>query len=187
MLKKALILLWAAAAAVLPAAAQDIIIPDGFDAVDSVCRLPAPTLDSANFGRNIFLAMPSGVRVSQSTEVQSVFHATMRANPNRKIQGYRIRIFFDNSQNARSASEAEVARFTAAHPGVGVYRTYDSPFFKVTVGNFRTKSEAFAFLQRIKGTYPGAFVMKSAIDYPPVDAARPFVQDTVIVIRRTNP
>lgn len=185
-MKKKLLLLLLAMGAALSAAAQDIIIPDGYDAVDSVYRVPAPVLDSANFGRNIFNAMPASVRISQSTGVQSAFHSTMRSNPSRKIQGYRIRIFFDNSQSARAASEAVCGRFRAAYPGVGVYRSYDSPFFKVTVGNFRTKSEAYAFLQRIKGSYPGAFVMKGTIDYPPVNPGKPFVQDTVILIRKTN-
>lgn len=166
--------------------AQELVLPEGYSAVDSVYKAPAPVLDSLNLGRNIFHAMPPGVRINQSTAVQSAFHQTMRANPNRKISGYRIRIFFDNSQSARGASEAVAAGFRGMYPGIGVYRTYDSPFFKVTVGNFRSRSDAFAFLQRIKGAYPGAFVMKCDIDYPPVDQRKPFVQDTLILIRKTN-
>lgn len=169
-----------------PLRAQELVLPEGYSAVDSVYNAPAPLLDSLNLGRNIFHAMPAGVQISQSTAVQSAFHSTMRANPNRKISGYRIRIFFDNSQSARGASEAVAARFRAAYPGIGVYRTYESPFFKVTVGNFRNRSDAFAFLQRIKGSYPGAFVMKSDIDYPPIDAQKPFVQDTLIVVRKAD-
>lgn len=166
--------------------AQELVLPEGFGAVDSVYKAPAPLLDSLNLGRNIFHAMPSGVRISQSTSVQSAFHSTMRANPDRKISGYRIRIFFDNSQTARGESEAVAARFRGSYPGIGVYRTYDSPFFKVTVGNFRSRSDAFAFLQRIKGSYPGAFVMKCDIDYPPIDQRKPFVQDTLILIRKID-
>ena len=166
--------------------AQELVLPEGYSAVDSVYKAPAPVLDSLNLGRNIFHAMPSGVHISQSTAVQSAFHSTMRSNPNRKLSGYRIRIFFDNSQSARGASEAVAGGFRSMYPGISVYRTYDSPFFKVTVGNFRNRSDAFAFLQRIKGAYPGAFVMKCDIDYPPIDLRKPFVQDTLILIRKND-
>ena len=191
MMKRVLIvaLLAILSAAAVPAAAQDVILPDGYELVDSVFRSPAPMLDSANFGRNIFKSLPAegepgSVRIYQSSALQAAFHDTMRSNPSRKLTGYRIRIFFDNSQSARSASEAVSRSFMAAHPGIGVYRTYESPFFKVTVGNFRTRSEALAFLQTIKGRYPSAFILKGTIDYPPVYRERPFVEDTVLVMKR---
>lgn len=159
---------------------------DGYELVDSVYRAPAALLDSANFGRSIFSALPPTVRVNQSASLRSDFEATVGSNGSRKLNGYRIRVFFDNSQSARGASEAVAAGFRHSYPGIGVYRTYESPFFRVTVGNFRTRSEAFAFLQRIKGSYPGAFIMKCPIDYPPVNPEKPFVQDTVTLLRRTN-
>ena len=78
--------------------AQELVLPEGYSAVDSVYKAPAPVLDSLNLGRNIFHAMPPGVRINQSTAVQSAFHQTMRANPNRKISGYRIRIFLTTAR-----------------------------------------------------------------------------------------
>lgn len=184
----------------VPAFAQNgddveyIEIPDGYDLVDSVFQRKAPMLDSAFFGHNIFNDMPSrvngdaaSVTVHQSQEIRAAFHATMRSNASRKLQGYRIRIFFDNSQSARSESEKTAVAFKRAWPGVGVYRTYESPFFKVTVGDFRTRSEALSFLQKLRGTYPSAFVLKGVIEYPPADPERPFVTDTVSVLRRQNP
>jgi len=186
-----LLLLLAAFASLtaIPAAAQDVIVPEGYELVDSLYRVPAPLLDSTNFGRNIFNSLPEGgepgtVHIHQSRSIQSAFHDVMRSNPSRKMTGYRIRIYFDNSQNARSASAAVSHSFSAAHPGIGVYRTYESPFFKVTVGDFRTRSEALAFLQTIKGQYPSAFILKGTISYPPVYPERPYVVDTVLVMRK---
>ena len=191
MMKKRLFLLLLAAftaTTALPAVAQDVIVPEGYELVDSLCRVPAPLLDSTNFGRNIFQSLPSegagAVRIFQTRTLQSAFHDVMRSNPSRKMTGYRIRIYFDNSQNARSASAAVSHSFSAAHPGIGVYRTYESPFFKVTVGDFRTRSEALAFLQTIKGQYPSAFILKGTISYPPVYPERPYVVDTVLVMRK---
>lgn len=193
MMKRIYLLLLAAfAAASVPAVAQDVIIPEGYELVDSLCVVPAPMLDSALLGQNIFRSLPTDgepgtVHVYQSRALQAAFHDVMRSNPSRKISGYRIRIYFDNSQNARSASAAVSGGFAAAHPGIGVYRTYESPFFKVTVGDFRTRSEALAFLQTIKGQYPSAFILKGTIKYPPVYSEHPYVVDTVLVMRKQQP
>lgn len=83
-----------------------------------------------------------------------------------KLQGYRIRIFFDNGQNARQQSEKTMADFQAAWPDVPVYRAYANPYFKVTVGDFRTKSEALHFMSRLLPTYPRAFLTREPIAWP---------------------
>jgi hypothetical protein len=66
---------------------------------------------------------------------------------------------------------------------VKAYRTYANPYFKVTVGDFRTKSEAMALLSDIKGAFPSAFVVKENISYPVVDKSNAYVVDTIKVLR----
>ena len=105
----------------------------------------------------------------------------INGNRDRKLSGFRVRIFFDNSQNARNASEMTVKRFSSSHPGIPVYRTYQNPFFKVVAGDFRTRSEAMEFLQGIKGEYPGAFVVKENISFPAADRKHTYETDTVKV------
>ena len=60
--------------------------------------------------------------------------------------------------SACTSSESVMRSFQAAHPGVPAYRNYQNPFFRVVAGNFRTKSEAMEFLQRIKPTYPSGLI-----------------------------
>ena len=83
-------------------------------------------------------------------------------NKGRGSQGYRIRIYFDNSQNARTVSEQIVDTFKVHYPGVPVFRIYDNPYFKVTVGEFRTKSDAMRFLEAIRPEYPTVFLVKES-------------------------
>jgi hypothetical protein len=83
-----------------------------------------------------------------------------------KMQGFRVRIFFDNKQTARSESEEIVMQFSEIHPGIPVYRVYENPYFKVTVGDFRTKSDAIRFMNGIRRTYPQAFITRETIAYP---------------------
>ena len=160
---------------------QTVQIPQGYELVDSLIYIPTAGVDSTLAGCDIFdLIEPS---VQQSDRVRSGFDKHLRANKDKAIHGYRVRIFFDNKQDARSASEQTVARFRQTHPGVTVYRSYTAPFFKVTVGDCRTRSEAMQLLQAVRGDYPSAFVIKETISYPPVDKQHSYIVDTVQVLR----
>ena len=52
-----------------------------------------------------------------------------------EIPGYRIRIFFDNGQNARSEALATQERFRSEFPGIPTFLVYENPSYIVTVGN----------------------------------------------------
>lgn len=81
-------------------------------------------------------------------------------NSSRKNMCYRIRIYFNNSQNARTVSSDIVKEFSEHYPDVPVYNQYVNPYFKVTVGNFRTKSDAMKFMTDIKNRYSSAFLVR---------------------------
>jgi len=87
-------------------------------------------------------------------------------NSSRKNTCYRIRIFFNNSQNSRTASSEIAREFSERYPDVPVYNQYVNPYFKVTVGDFRTKSEAMMFMTAIKPHYSSAFLVKEAFVIP---------------------
>jgi hypothetical protein len=110
----------------------------------------------------------------------------IESNSKRTSSGYRVRIFFDNKQTARTESEKTLKRFKELFPEVAAYRIYANPYFKVTVGDFRTKSEAMALLTRIKGAFPSAFVVKESIEYPVVDSDNAVIADTVKVMRKVG-
>ena len=123
------------------------------------------------------------VSVNQSDAIVSSLHEYVSANASREIVGYRVRIFFDNHRTARAESEAALKKFNGIYHDVPSYRTYVNPYFKVTVGDYRTKSEAMALLERIKGDFPSAFVVKETITFPVVDKENAFYVDTVKVLR----
>ena len=161
----------------------------GYSVKDSLVFKKAPILDSTLKGKSIFNLLDSGqssaeVKIRQSQAIVDAFKRHIRSNSNRTMQGYRVRIFFDNQQNSRSESEATVESFRAKHPGIAAYRNFQSPFFKVTVGDFRTKSEAVELLNRIKSDFPSAFIVKENINYPIVDRYNAYVIDTVRVIKK---
>ena len=172
------------------ASAQELVVPDGYQIVDSLVYRHVSGVDTLLAGKDIFHIMPlkakgdkADVEIYQSQEVASALRTQVESNSKRQISGYRVRIFFDNKQSARVESEEILKRFEAVYHDVKVYRTYANPYFKVTVGDFRTKSEAMALLSRIKGAFPSAFVVKENISYPVVDKSNAYVVDTVKVLR----
>ena len=126
------------------------------------------------------------VEIYQSQEVANALRDQVASNSGRMINGFRVRIFFDNKQSARAESEAVLKRFEELHRDIKAYRTYANPYFKVTVGDFRTKSEAMEVLSRIKTEFPSAFVVKESIEYPIVDRTNVYVVDTVKVLKPIN-
>jgi hypothetical protein len=169
---------------------QEVLIPEGYELVDSLVYRPASVVDTLLVGKNIVDIMPkkdsgavSNVNVHQSPALDEVLKEHVANNAARTLTGYRVRIFFDNKQTARVASEETLKRFESMYHDVVAYRTYANPYFKVTVGDFRTKSEAMALLERIRYEFPSAFVVKENISFPVVDTEHAFVVDTVKVLR----
>ena len=123
-------------------------------------------VDSTLAGRNIMSVLGSGVKVNQSLAMRNAFDNYVSNNASKKMSGYRIRVYYENGQNARGRSEAISRSISAAYPGMGVYRTFESPNFKVCVGDFRTKDEALKVFHSLKATYPTAIILKETINYP---------------------
>lgn len=172
------------------ASAQELEAPEGYIYVDSLVYIPNVSIDSTLVGKDIFLDMPSEaagtdgtVMVSQSELIEQSMRKHVEANSTRTLSGYRVRIFFDNKQSARNESEQTVNRFREMYQEIAVYRTYTNPYFKVTVGDCRTRSEAMHLLSRIKRNFPSAFVVKENIECPLVDDQAAYRIDTVKVLK----
>lgn len=178
----------------ISASAQEIVVPEGYELVDSLVYRYVSGVDTLLAGKDIFHIMPlkdrgdkADVEIYQSQAVANSLRQQVAENGKRQISGYRVRIFFDNRQSARTESEATLKRFESMYHDVKAYRTYANPYFKVTVGDFRTKSEAMELLSRIKFEFPSAFVVKENIEFPIVDKGNVFVIDTIKVLRPIVP
>ena len=101
-----------------------------------------------------------GGSVSMTDSLRAALMMQVEKNKGRKSSVYRIRIYFDNSQNARTVSTQVADTFKVYYPNIPVYRSYSNPYFKVTVGDFRTKSDAMRFLEAIRPKYPTVFLVK---------------------------
>jgi len=129
-------------------------------AANGQVQQPADTV-VASSDSTVFESLGSSVVASDS--LQKSMQEYIAKNPSRNVSVFRLRIFFDNKRDARAVSEQVMSEFQEIYPSVPVFRGYSNPYFKVTVGNFRSKSEAMKFLNEIKSQYPSVFLVKEVI------------------------
>jgi hypothetical protein len=123
-------------------------------------------VDSTLVGKDILSVMGPGVTVDQTPLVRQALQSYVLNNGEKPISGYRIRVFYDNGPQARDKSEAIEQLLKKQFPEVMVYRSFESPNYKVTIGDFRTKDEALKIYNALKGTYPTAYIIKENINFP---------------------
>lgn len=122
-------------------------------------------VDSTLLGRSILSVMGPGVEITQSEAVQQALENYILENAKKPLTGYRIRVFYDNGPQARVKSET-IEKTLQQQYNAAVYRSFESPNYKVTVGDFRTKDEALRIYNSLKWTYPTAYIIKETINYP---------------------
>ena len=135
----------------------------GLQAQETVVSGP---VDSLLLGKNIFSVLGPGVQVEQTAEVKQSLTQYVSKNASKPISGYRIRVFYDNSPQARSRSESIENTLMEQYPEHKVYRSFESPNYKVLIGNFRSKDEALRIFNMLKKSYPTAYIIKDSIEYP---------------------
>ena len=76
----------------------------------------------------------------------------------RTIPGYRIQVASLSGTSSKNRAFEMKERIREAYPGVEAYVVFDEPNFKVKVGDFRTRLDAFVFLQQIRTDFPGTII-----------------------------
>ena len=82
-----------------------------------------------------------------------------------EINGYRIQIAAYSGVNSKSQAEYAKNSFSSLFPYTKVYLVYTEPYFKVRVGNYYTRLQAYKDLENIKLTYPSAYIVPDKISY----------------------
>ena len=73
------------------------------------------------------------------------------------INGWRIQIAFASK---KSKITQEKIRFINKFPDItSIYLTYNAPYYKLRIGNFRSKLEAQKVKYEIDNHYPGAYLV----------------------------
>jgi len=84
---------------------------------------------------------------------------------NKTGPGYRIMVI--NTNDRIKALEVK-SRMMSDFPEEKSYLVYQSPYFKIMIGNFRTRQEAEPFQKKILEIYPtGVIIVPATVEYKP--------------------
>ena len=109
------------------------------------------------------------VTLEQDAKLGQMIGAYSDANKRDGIKGYRIQIYSGSGQNARATMQTTSQQFLKNFPDFDpaqVYPEYKTPYFKLCVGDFRSRGEANAFYHKIRELYPDSYVVNSKIKFP---------------------
>jgi hypothetical protein len=83
----------------------------------------------------------------------------------RTAPGYRILVVNSNDRKKVFAAKAKIYQL---YPDLKPYLLYQAPFYKLKVGNFKTKDEAQEILQELLRDFPtGLFIVRDIIEVKP--------------------
>ncbi|MBK9291597.1 MAG: SPOR domain-containing protein [Bacteroidetes bacterium] len=113
-------------------------------------------------------AQQGNVRVSAPPQLDTLLKIS-RNNPQlQPIEGFRIQIFMESGNAAVDRAQAAMARFQEFFPNDRTYLSFGQPYYRVRVGDYRTRLEAEGKLQQISKIFSQAFITKELIEPPPL-------------------
>lgn len=112
-------------------------------------------------------AILQNLNVERDTLLDKMLNWHIEKNKMRDgMDGYRVEIFFSSDLDARQEALDKKVEFLSKYPEYKVNVIYIAPNFRVRVGDFRTKNEAWKLYEKIRKDYRTAFVVKDKIDFP---------------------
>lgn len=110
------------------------------------------------------------IEITADARLKELVRTHLQLNIDREgFPGYRIQIFHNSGQNARVEAQQIQRRFERKFPDTEAYLDYQAPFFKVVVGNFRSRNEALVFHKEIMDIFPNSWVIEDKITFPKLD------------------
>lgn len=106
----------------------------------------------------------SSITLSMDPFIEENYYKHLLYNTRRPgAMGWQIRIFSASGLDALERATKVRAEFLSRYEGTSVYLLYETPDYKVYVGDCRTQSEALKLFDEIKKDYPYAFLVNKAI------------------------
>lgn len=108
------------------------------------------------------------VEINQDLRIDSLLSRHIMVNARVDgINGYRIQIYRGSGRNAREDANETKADFISEFPHIKSYLRFDPPnYFKVRVGDYRTKHDAYPEFKKVKSKFPNAYIVTDIIAYP---------------------
>ncbi len=106
--------------------------------------------------------------VSRDERVDVLQDAHRKFNQQAGMSGFRVQIYTDSGNRSKLRTDRVKADFDSRYPKIPSYISYDEPYYKLRVGDFRTRLDALRFLNEVSSTYLSAIIVVDKINLPPL-------------------
>ena len=104
-------------------------------------------------------------RVDALAKKQAALNAAIKKASARSMRGYRLLVINTNKRN--EAIDAKTKIYTY-FPDLKAYLIYQTPYFKLKAGNFRTRDEAERYRKNLNSVFPkGVYIINDTIEKTP--------------------
>lgn len=101
-------------------------------------------------------------RIDLLVQKQAEINEVTSRDARRTGKGYRLLVINTNKRDEAVAAKTKMYTY---FPELKSYLIYQSPFYKLKVGNFKERKEAEEYLQRLKKYFPeGVYIMSDTIE-----------------------
>ncbi len=108
-------------------------------------------------GRNIIIQPQAltALLVRQATAVDEAAAGLSGDNGRQRSSGYRVQVFLDNNPStAKATARSRANAISSRFPELRTYVTYNSPYWRLRVGDFKTQAEAAAAAEDLRTAFP---------------------------------
>lgn len=108
-----------------------------------------------------YLLLNQDQRIEQLIEKQKEIHVA-----DSTIDGFRIQIFMESGNHAVELANTAMEEFKEKYPDTPIYLVFGQPYYRLRVGDFRTRLEAEKAFQTLSKDYKKAFITSDRINLP---------------------
>ena len=145
-------ILTATLSAVIPCTAQDTDSTP--DIVSHITADGVNTISQPAALARLLRYSPEGAVTSQTEEQASEAEETVNAGGIEKIAGFRVQVFSDNKPAAKGEARSKGRNISAKFPEYRTYVKYTPPYWRLRVGDFRTRREADDAADELRRAFP---------------------------------
>jgi len=104
-------------------------------------------------------------RIEQLVKKHIDYNEVATRDARRFVQGYRILVMSTNDRNKALNAKTKIYE---QFPDLKSYLSYQAPFFKLKIGNFKEHKDAEDFLPEIQRIFPsGIYIVRDVIEVNP--------------------
>lgn len=104
-------------------------------------------------------------RIDQLVKKQIQINEETTREARKNTKGFRLLVINTNKRDEALAAKTKVYTY---YPELKAYLIYQSPYFKVKVGNFKERKDAEEYQKKLQQYFPkGVFIMNDTIEVKP--------------------